>query len=128
VTVELGFKYWTFDCDELGFSCPKRCTYEMELAGTYRYTILVKTDDKEEAGTDAPIYVDLVGTQGRTPVKILSEKGFEKSTSTTKVISGKDLGDVYGIVLSETVNDPWTPKFIKVTYKGKFEEFEFHGQ
>ncbi len=33
----------------------------------------------------------------------------------------------FRIILSETVNDPWTPKFIKVSYKGLFEEFEFKG-
>jgi len=45
----------------LGFSCPKRCTYEMELAGTYKYSIEVKTDSTDDAGTDAPIYIVLIG-------------------------------------------------------------------
>jgi len=64
----------------------------MELAGTYKYSIEVKTDNTDDAGTDAPIYIVLIGELGRTPTKILSEKGFEKSTTVTKVISGKDLG------------------------------------
>jgi len=33
-----------------------------------------------------------VGTLGKTPIKILSEKGFEKGSTVTKVVSGKDLG------------------------------------
>lgn len=57
----------------------------------------------------------------------MSEKGFELGSTVTKTVSGKDLGDVYGIVLSETVSDPWKPTYIKVSYKGKFEEFKFDG-
>ena len=51
MTIEIGFVYWTFDCDELGFSCPDRCTYEMDLAGTYQYVYHIRTDSDKEAGT-----------------------------------------------------------------------------
>lgn len=57
VTVELGFVYWVFDCDEIGFSCPERCTYEMNLAGTYEYEYYVRTANYPDAGTESPIYV-----------------------------------------------------------------------
>jgi hypothetical protein len=33
----------------------------MELAGTYKYSIEVKTDSTDDAGTDAPIYIVLIG-------------------------------------------------------------------
>jgi hypothetical protein len=45
-----------FDCDELGFSCPERCTYEMDLAGTYQYEYTVRTDSDKEAGTEVIIH------------------------------------------------------------------------
>ncbi len=46
-----------FDCDELGFSCPERCTYEMDLAGTYQYEYTVRTDSDKEAGTEVIIHI-----------------------------------------------------------------------
>jgi hypothetical protein len=57
ITIEVGFIYWIFDCDNLGFACPDRCVYEIELAGTYQYEYTVRTAGDKEAGTSSPIYV-----------------------------------------------------------------------
>lgn len=40
-------------------------------------------------------------------------------------IHAKDVGIVYGILLSETMTDPWTPSKIVVTKAGKEEHIFF---
>jgi hypothetical protein len=87
----------------------------------------VRTAGDKEAGTESPIYVQLLGTVGKTDIKLLSDTGFEKDTAVTIDHRGKDIGDVYGIVLTETVRDPWTCLDIEVEYKGKFEKWVCQG-
>jgi len=84
--VELGFVYWIFDCDEIGFSCPDRCTYELDLAGTYQYEVKVKTEGDDKDATEAPIYIQIIGSLGKTDVKMLSETGFQKDSSEDIVV------------------------------------------
>lgn len=59
---------------------------------------------------------------------MLSDVGFKKDSAETIVHRGKDIGDVYGIILTETVRDPWTCLDIKVSYKGKFEKWNCNGK
>jgi len=56
----------------------------------------------------------IVGSTGKTAKKILSEKGFKKGALDEITIHTKDIGDVYQIILSETVTDPWGPETISV--------------
>jgi hypothetical protein len=128
ITVEVGFIYWIFDCDKLGFSCPDRCVYEIELAGTYQYEYTIRTAGDKEAGTESPIFVQLLGTTGKTDIKLLSDTGFKKDSAEIIDHRGKDIGDVYGIILTESTADPWTCLDIQVEYKGKFEKWSCNGQ
>jgi len=70
----------------------------------------------------------LLGGLGKTEIKLLSDTGFEKDSSETIVHRGKSIGDVYAIILTETIADPWTCLDIKVNYKGKFEKWICHGK
>jgi len=56
----------------------------------------------------------IVGSIGKTAKKILSEKGFKKGALDEITIHSKDVGDIYEIILSETVTDPWGPETIIV--------------
>lgn len=50
------------------------------------------TDAVEGSDTKAPIYVVIIGTDGKSAKKILSEKGFEKGSSVDVRVFAKDVG------------------------------------
>jgi len=128
IRVELEAKFWDFDCQEV-ISCGKHCSTVMKLAGSQRFEITSTTSAKDGAGTDAPIYIQILGVDGRTAKKILTEDGFEQGSTETVTINAMDVGQVYGIVLSETQSDSWTPEKISVKRAGIEESvFEAKGQ
>jgi len=57
---------------------------------------------KENAGTDSPIYITLIGEEGKTARKILTEDGFVEGTTEDIEINAKDVGSIHGIILSQT--------------------------
>jgi len=101
VRVELGTKFWDFDC-QTEIACPKRCVEVMTLTGSQKYEISVQTLSKENAGTDSPIYITLIGEEGKTARKILTEDGFVEGTTEDIEINAKDVGSIHGIILSQT--------------------------
>jgi len=56
------------------------------------YDFKVFTDAVEGSDTKAPIYVVIIGTDGKSAKKILSEKGFEKGSSVDVRVFAKDVG------------------------------------
>lgn len=58
---------------------------------------------------------------GKTAKRILTEKGFEKGTTTKMEVIAKDVGVIFGITLSETVTDNWIPDKIIVRRAGREE-------
>lgn len=99
VRIELGTKFWDFDC-QTEISCPKRCTEQMTLSGSQKYDVIVQTEGKEGSGTDSPIYVTFIGTDGKTAKKILTEDGFDQGSNLEVEINAADVGNIYGIILS----------------------------
>jgi len=120
VRVELGTKFWDFDC-QTEIACPKRCVEVMTLTGSQKYEITVQTLSKENAGTDSPIYITLIGEEGKTARKILSEDGFTEGTTEEIEINAKDVGPIHGIIVSQTVHDPWALGIIVVKRAGQEE-------
>jgi len=59
--------------------------------------------------------------EGKTAKRILSEKGFEKGTTTKMEVIAKDVGVIFGCTLSETVTDNWIPEKIIVRRAGREE-------
>jgi len=55
---------------------------------------------KENAGTESPIYITLIGEEGKTARKILTEDGFTEGTTEDIEINAKDVGPIHGIILS----------------------------
>jgi len=47
-------------------------------AGTNNYELVIKTKDEDSAETKAAIYVEIIGTLGKTSIKLLTDKGFAK--------------------------------------------------
>lgn len=72
----------------------------MTLTGSQKYEITVTTSSDDNAGTDSAIYVVLLGEEGKTARKILTEDGFEGGETEEIKINAKDVGPVYGIILS----------------------------
>ena len=68
--MELGAKLWNFDCDEY-IVCPKKCYDTMHLAGNQKYEVTVKTSNQLWAETKAPLYIQFIGIQGKTPIKVI---------------------------------------------------------
>lgn len=69
----------------------------------------------------------IVGTGGRTAKKILSATGFEEGSSVKTILHAKDVGTVYGAILSQTVSDSWIPDKITIKRAG-FEETIIEGK
>jgi hypothetical protein len=66
----------------------------------------------------------LIGTEGKTPKKILTETGYAKGSLSSTDFQTKDVGEVYGVLLSETVNDSWKPDNL-IVIRGSAEKSEF---
>jgi len=97
------------------------------LTGNQRYELEIKTEDGEDAGTKAPIWVNLIGSKGVSNPKLCSETGFEKGSMFETIISEKDMGEIIGITFTQTEPLPWRPNEVKVKYKGKEVIFKSHG-
>jgi len=51
----------------------------------------------------------LIGEDGKTSRKILSETGFDAGTTEDIELNAGDVGAINGIILSQTASDPWSP-------------------
>jgi PLAT/LH2 domain len=108
--------YWNFECNK-PLKCPN-CTVELSVVNIIQYTLSIKTSNYENSGTTEPIYIQFIGTSGKTPEKLLSEKGFGKGSLMKVTIDSIDVGSVYGIILHIKGYDCWRPEEIIVKKPG----------
>lgn len=126
--MDIGTRSWDFDCNN-PISCPKTCSDELYLAGNQHYSLLVKTANEAGSASKVPIYVEFIGTEGRSPKKLLSETGFAQGEPRDIEIITKDVGTVYGVVFSMYKSDDWIPDSIVVKRSGKESStFQAKGQ
>lgn len=95
------------------------CSDELFLSGTQHYSLSVKTSNDVFAATKSPIYIEFIGTKDRSPKKLLTETGFNRGEDREVTIQTKDVGEVYGIVLSMYKEDDWGPDEIVVKRSSK---------
>jgi len=50
-----------------------------------------------------------LGSEGKTARKILTEDGFDSGSTQDIELYAADVGPIYGVILSQTSSDPWTP-------------------
>jgi len=60
----------------------------------------------------------LIGVEGKTSKKILTEDGFDTGSTVEVEINAADVGSIYGVILSQTSSDPWAPQLITVKRAG----------
>jgi hypothetical protein len=108
VRIESQMNYWNFECST-ELKCPK-CSSELSVVNLITYDITVKTNSMEDSGTAVPIYIIIMGTNGQTPKKLLSDKGFPTGLTVQVSIDTKDVGNMYGIILSINGYDNWRPE------------------
>jgi hypothetical protein len=112
IRIESQMNYWNFECGE-PLKCPK-CSSELTVVNLISYDITVKTNPMEDSGTAIPIYIILLGTNGQTPKKLMSDKGFPTGLTVQVSIDTKDVGTMYGIILSINGYDNWRPEEVIV--------------
>jgi len=56
--------------------------------------------DLDDAATSVAIWVNLIGTEGVSLPKLITEKGWEKGEYFETTISEKELGDIIGITFT----------------------------
>jgi len=88
VRVEIGPRFWNFDCDG-EINCPDKCEQQLQLSGQVDYKIQVHNTEKD---CRIPIFIQLIGTQDLSVKKILSEKGFPAGKITDIDFKIKDIG------------------------------------
>lgn len=71
IRIETKAKFWDFECDEF-ISCPQKCSSTFYLAGRQQYDITVRTSSEINAGTKDPIYITLLGTGGKSALKVIN--------------------------------------------------------
>ena len=74
----------------------------MDLRGSSKYQINVKTKGDPSSGTKAPLFIKLMGTKSETKMKILTEYGFKKGSDETVEILANDIGELCGIKVQMT--------------------------
>ena len=74
----------------------------MDLRGSSKYIINVKTKGDASSGTKAPLFIKLMGTKGETKMKILTEYGFKKGSDETVELLANDIGDLCAIKVQMT--------------------------
>lgn len=100
-------------------------TFGNARSNNAQYRITVKTGDVKDAGTDSNIYIKLVGTNGTTEEKEISNQvwgnAFERNQEDSVVISlnsgERNIGTVKGIMLRSDckwAGYGWYPEWIRV--------------
>jgi hypothetical protein len=103
--------YWNFECtDEI----TKKNPLDLNVVNIITYEVNVKTSSVDNSGTYEPIYIKLLGTKGKTPEKLLSDKGFERGSLVQVQIETVNVGSVFGIMLFIKGYDSWKPEEIIV--------------
>ena len=110
VRIESQMNFWDFECDQ-PLKWPKSMI-ELNVANLIEYTLNIKTSSIDESGTTLPIYISLIGTNGKSPFKLLSNKGFLIGTQVQKTIKTIDVGIIEQIALRVNGNDNWIPEEI----------------
>jgi hypothetical protein len=62
----------------------------------------VKTRSNIGAGTKAPLFIQILGSDGDTVKKILAEDGYQAGETEKVEITGKDIGSICGVKISMT--------------------------
>lgn len=108
--------YWNFECSQ-PLKCPK-CSSELTVVNLITYEVTVKTFTMEDSGTTIPIYIIILGTNGQTPKKLLSDKGFATGSTVQVSIDTRDVGNLFGIILSINGYDNWRVEEVIVKKSG----------
>lgn len=119
--------FWHFECDK-PIRCPHQCSAEMNVVNIVDYNITVKTSTMDNSGTALPIYIVILGTSGKSPKKLLADKGFTLGSLVQLNVQTIDVGNPYGVSLYLDGNDLWRPEEIivkKITPNGDAMEKNF---
>jgi hypothetical protein len=90
----------------------------MQLAGRTSYEVEVKTRSSIGAGTKAPLFIQILGSDADTVKKVLADDGFQAGETEKIEILGKDVGNICGVKISMTNHEQWSPEYIKIKKKG----------
>ena len=112
VRIESQMNFWDFECAQ-PLKWPK-AMIELNVANLIEYTINIKTSSSEESGTTLPVFISLQGINGKSPFKLLSNKGFLIGSKVQKVIKTIDVGLIEHIFLKVNGNDNWIPDEIVI--------------
>lgn len=103
----------------------------------FEYGIRISTSDRKESGTDADVFIKLIGARDSTKNILLDKPGddFERDTVGEFTVStSKLLGDLIAIELSvddtNTNEDPkWFPEWVQVKHDRtwKFDVYRWIG-
>lgn len=103
---------WNFECKDI-LKFP-RSMIELNVVNLINYDITLKTSAIEDSGTTVPVFIQILGTNGRTPKKLLTDRGFRTGTLIQVSIETRDVGNVYGITLFLNGYDNWRPEEVIV--------------
>ena len=86
------------------------------------YELNVKTRDIDDASTQENIYIRIFGENGKTPEKLISNKGFSKGSIVNVSVDSISVGLVTGISLSLKNSDNWMPEYVIIRYLCKIAD------
>jgi hypothetical protein len=111
IRIESEMNYWNFECEK-PIRCPNQCSVELNVVNLVTYDVTVKTSTMENSGTAMPIYIVIFGTNGKSPKKLLADKGFPIGSLVQVSVQTLDIGNPEGISLFLNGNDLWRPEEI----------------
>jgi len=121
ITIVDEYKSWIFECDE-SILCPKDCFRDFKIRGNQRFEVTVTTSALTNSGDNAPIFIELVGSLGKSSKKILSEDGFKLGSTVKKVVYSHDIGELTSIKLSSKNVELFRPEKIVISRAGKSQD------
>jgi hypothetical protein len=108
--------YWNFECKDV-IKCPN-CSVTLSVVNLVSYEVSVKTSGIQGSGTIEPVYLKIIGTEGKTPEKLISDKGLKQGSLVKVKIDTVDVGSVYGITLVMKGYDIWRPEELIIKKPG----------
>ncbi|MCQ2815708.1 MAG: hypothetical protein MJ252_00430 [archaeon] len=112
IRVESSMNFWDFECDK-SLKWPISMI-ELNAANLIEYNLSIKTSSLDGSGTIFPIYISFIGSQCKSPFKLLSNKGFGIGSIIQQTIKTIDVGYIQQITLKINGNDNWIPEEIVV--------------
>lgn len=92
----------------------------MQADGQFIYSVTVRTGSEPGDGTHSPISFMIIGSKGKGQKRVITLKGFQPSSSVTKLLTSSDIGVPVGFQVDLEENGKWRLVYVKIQNMSMF--------